>query len=127
MRFLLDAHVPRSVATFLENRDHECHHVQDELPPRTEDPAIVAHAHQLEAVIITINRKHFTPLVTRDSNRNTREFPNAGLITMRCRADAIVPLLTKHIRDVEAIYTVRRGDDDPRVIAQITHNWIMFY
>jgi hypothetical protein len=91
-----------------------------EIPPRTEDPAVVAHAHQLDAIIITINRKHFTPLITRDPNRNTREFPNAGLISMRCRADAIVPLLTKHIRDIEAIYA-------PRVIAQINHNGIMFY
>lgn len=127
MRFLLDAHVPTSVATFLMNRGHQCHRVQDELPPRTEDPAIVAHAHQLDAIIITINRKHFTPLITRDPNRNTREFPKAGLISMRCRAEAIVPLLTKHIRDIEAIHAVRREDDDSRVIAQINHNGIMFY
>jgi len=122
-----DEHMPTSAYEFLKDRGHDTHRVRDELPLRTEDPAIVAHAHQLKAVILTINRKHFKPLVTRDPNRNTQEFPDAGLISMKCRADAIVLLMTKHIRDIEAIHAVRQNDDDPRVIAEIDHNGIKFY
>ncbi len=127
IRFLIDENVPRSVARFLEDRGHEVLLVRDQLTPGVEDPIIVAYAHQIGAIVITLNRKHFKPLISRQPNPLTAEFVRAGLLALHCRAASAVPLLKHSIDFVEFEHRRRQGSDDARVIVEISHNGVMIY
>lgn len=127
IRFLLDENVPRSVARFLEDRGHEDLLVRDQLTPGVEDPIIVAYAHQIGAVVITLNRKHFKPLISRQPSPLTAEFVKASLLAFHCRAASTVPLLERFIDLIEFEHQRRQGTDDTRVIVEISHNGAMIY
>lgn len=101
MRFVLDAHVGSTLRRFLLDGGHEVHDVREELVAGAQDPEIVAFAHQLDAVIITWNRKHFRPLISRDAVRRTTDFPHAGLITCRCRPADAVRLFEQYLPIIE--------------------------
>lgn len=127
MRFLLDENVTSSVATFLRERGHEVFLVREQLTPDVEDPIIVAHAHQIQAIIITWNRKHFKPLISRQTSPITAEFTDAGLIALKCRFDLAVPLLEQFIDNIEFEYQKRQRMADTRVIVELGHNGLMTY
>jgi hypothetical protein len=65
---------------------------------------IVADAHALGAVVVTWNRKHFRPLISREGGRPRSDFPQAGLLSFtRCRMDEL------------------------RVIVEISHSGMMMF
>ncbi len=126
MRFLLDEHVPNSVARFLETKQVEVLLVRERSLPGTPDPVVVADANQLGAIIVTRNRKHFGPLISRDDAKRAREFPNAGLISFRCRLDMWVPMLDKYWDHILLEHAKRQANDDKRLIIEIDHERITF-
>ncbi|MCO5177963.1 MAG: DUF5615 family PIN-like protein [Thermomicrobiales bacterium] len=127
IRFLLDENIRTSVRLFLQQRGHEAIRVQDHLTPGTEDPIVVAYAHQIDAVVVTRNRKHFHPLIHRDPNALTADFMNAGLLTFQCSESAMIPLLKQHIDLIEFEYERRRKQDDKRIIIRVSHDGLMIY
>jgi hypothetical protein len=128
MRFLLDAHVSDQVSEYLAERGHEVFLVRDRLLPGSADILIVADAHALGAVVVTWNRKHFRPLISREAGRARSEFPNAGLLSFtRCRMDDAVRLLDRYIENIEFEHERRQRMDDARVIIEISHNGMMMF
>jgi predicted nuclease of predicted toxin-antitoxin system len=53
MRFLVDAQLPPALTGWLQNAGHDSEHVADALALDAEDSAIVAHAIESDAVIVT--------------------------------------------------------------------------
>jgi predicted nuclease of predicted toxin-antitoxin system len=126
IRFVIDAHVKNALRQFLVDSGHEVHSVRDELMPGALDPEIAAFAHQLGAVIITWNRKHFRPLISREHARRTTDFANAGLISCQCRPDDAVSLFAEHLPVIEFQYQRRQAMDDKRLIVELDQTKITF-
>jgi hypothetical protein len=126
MRFLLDAHVQNIVGDFLQSKGHEVYFVSQRSPPKTPDPVVVADANQLGAIVITRNRKHFSPLISRDDARRSDENPHAGLISFRCRLDMWIPMLEMYWDHIVLEYEKRQLEDDHRIIIEIDHGRITF-
>ncbi len=53
MRFLIDAQLPPALARWIDARGHSAGHVATVLTPSAPDSAIVAHANENGAVIVT--------------------------------------------------------------------------
>ena len=104
MRSLIDEHVPNAVASSLRDHGHEGFSVRHRMPLGTPDPVIVTDANQLGAIIITWNRKHFAPLISRENREKELAAPNAGLLSFDRKPAQAVTLLERHIRYVEFAY-----------------------
>lgn len=126
MRFLLDAHVPRAIAEFLRALGHEVFLVSERSPPGTPDQAIVADANQLEAIVVTRNRKDFRPLITRDDAKKAQQNPTASLISFNCRLEMWIPMLEEYLAHISLEYDRRQDTADPRIIIEIDHGRITF-
>lgn len=87
---------------------------------------VVADADQLGAIVVTRNRRHFSPLITRDNSKAARRFPNASLISFRCRLDTWIPMLDQYLPLIQLEYSRRMDTDDPRLIVEIDHGRIGF-
>lgn len=126
MRFLLDAHVPRTVAEFLRSNGHEVFLVRERSLPETPDQVIVADANQLEAIVITRNRKDFRPLITRDDAKRAQQYPTASLISFKCRLEMWIPMLEEYMDLITLEHERRQRTADPRIIIEIDHGRITF-
>lgn len=69
IQFLLDEMVPNSVRSYLESEGHEVYRVQEHVLRGATDRAVVAAANELQAVIVTWNRRHYRTLITRSDSR----------------------------------------------------------
>lgn len=128
MRFLLDVHVSGEVAEYLAERGHKVFLAHERLLPGAADVLVVADAHSLGAIVITWNRKHYRPLITREAGRASTDFRNAGLMSFtRCRVGDAVRLLDRHIDNIEFEHERRQRLDDTRVIVEISHNGMMMF
>ena len=127
MRFLVDEHVSNAIMECLRNRGHDVFSVRNRLPPGTPDPAIVADADQLGAVIVTWNRKHFAPLIRRDDPAKSAAAPNAGLLSFDCKPAQAVQLLERHVRHIEFASMDRQDQDDRRLIVEVSHRGLMIF
>ena len=96
--------------------------------PGSADMLIVADAHALGAVVVTWNRKHFRPLISREGGRPRSDFPQAGLLSFtRCRMVDAVRLLDQYIENIEFEHERRQRMDDLRVIVEISHSGMMMF
>ncbi len=114
--------VPNSVRDYLEAQGHEVFRVQEHVLRGATDRAVVAAASELQAIVITWNRRHYRTLITRSDSRSLREFPHAGLVSLEGEYTKGVDTLSRWIRRIEAEFSFRQIEDDKRVIVEVKTN-----
>lgn len=121
IRFLLDSNVSNSISTCLLSHGHVVLRANDYLMPGASDRLVVALADQLDAVVVTFNKKHFRPLIHRDDARTLAEFPNAGLLVLQSSPVHGIALLNRWIPHIEFAYDMQRQQSsDRRFIAELS-------
>lgn len=126
MRILTDADVPNRVVAFLESRGHEVVRSRDVLLPETPDPAIAQLASDLQAVVLTWNRKDFLSLARRRRGlHGAPTYPRMHLITFdNCSHAEGLRRLQVLIDDIEAMYDHRVVRRQQRMIAVVGRGYL---
>ena len=74
MTFLLDQDVPDAVARVIQQAGHTALRLRELLPTDSPDDAVLAFAHDREAILVTCNRDDFLTLA--------KQQPHAGIVIL---------------------------------------------
>jgi Trk K+ transport system NAD-binding subunit len=124
MRFLVDEDVPESATDFLRERGHEVVLVVEELMPGAPDVVIARLAHDLGAIVVTCNAKHFKRLIPRAPDGQHR-FRRASRLTLECPQPWITGRIVATIGSIESEWEQAQGRHDHRLLFQIHRDWVL--
>ncbi len=128
MRVVIDADVPNSVVEFLRSRGHDIQLSREILVEDSPDPLIAKTASDLQAVVVTWNRKDFMSLARRKRGpTGAYTYPEMHLITFdNCTHDEGLRRLQQLIKEIEWAYTVRVEQKVQRLIVVIGRTFVKF-
>ncbi len=121
MRILTDADVPNTVIEFLQSRGHEVLLSRDILMPDSSDPLIAKAASDLQAVVLTWNRRDFLALAKRRRGPyGPHTYSGMHLITFdSCTHEEGLRRLQLVIDEIESTYEIRVNQRSQRMVAVI--------
>ena len=121
MLLLVDENVPRSVATFLQDRGHDVRFVTHLLAAGAADPIVASAGDQLAAIVVTWDR-HFDALVEKVPRGGKARFRRLGRISFRCKETQGRVQLERWIEYIKLHHRRTRQGSGDRMIAEIQGN-----
>lgn len=120
MPVLIDECVRQSVADVFEERNHQVHYAARELGQQTPDSLVAAAADQGGLILVTVNWRHFKPLIARRPANNQQQFRYAGLISFeKCKDSRTDGRIRQTIESIEFEYAQAQRRKDKRLIVGI--------
>ena len=115
MKLLIDEMVPTEVAEVFEDGGHEVLYVRDHLGAGTPDPVIAKVGDELDAIVVTWNRKDFKKLVNR-YKLGENALQRLGLICFNCPEPEGRARLLAHIEVIELLHDHATTKGDPLMV-----------
>jgi hypothetical protein len=121
-----DEDVPEPIPVFLEARGHSVQRTRHVLVQGAKDPTIASLASDKQAVVVTFNFGHFLGHAKRRYADGSLIYPGMSVIAFECEKPLGLQRLAATIDEIEAIYELRVGRRQGRMIAVVKKNSLRF-